>query len=335
MRSGIEGSDRPRPAAFSGTFGAEMVVAAIIIVLLVAVPWLGLSYRLLSIAISTGIAAVTLYGLSVLFGQAGILSVGHAALMGVGGYTAAILAGDFGLGFWSALPFAMAVSALVAGLLGLPSLRVGGHHFIIITFAFGALLSIILTNGGSFTGGATGLDVEPIGWFLGVNLDKTANFYLLVVAAVLISMLATYLISISAYGRTLRAIRENEPLARSIGIDIGRHKIGAFMVSGLFAGAAGILQAYFLRHISPTLYGPFPSVYLALMVMLGGPRMLFGPLGGAIIVNFLPEVVRLDPVDSRIAYGVGLIAVIMFLPAGLIAGLLDAYRWITARVWRA
>ncbi len=332
---GTAAGGRRRAGPWSRSSVESIVVAVAVIALLVAVPWLGPSYRFLSVATSTGIATIALYGLSVLFGQAGILSVGHAALMGVGGYTAAILAGDLGLGFWSALPFAMVVSALVAGLLGLPSLRVSGHHFIIITFAFGALFSIVMTNGGDFTGAATGLDLGPIGWLFGVNLDKTRNFYLLVVGAVLISILATHLIANSAYGRTLRSIRENEPLARSVGINTGLHKLGAFMVSGLFAGAAGILEAYYLRHISPTLYGPFPSVYLALMVMLGGPRMLYGPLGGAIIVNFLPEILNLDPVDARIAYGVGLIAVIMLLPGGLIAGLIDAYRWLVSRPWRA
>src|SRR5262249_12160247 len=161
--------------------------------------------------------------------------------------------------------FSALVAALVAGLLGLPSLRVSGHHFVIITFAFGELLTIVLTNGGSFTGAATGLDVDPIGHVLGINFDKVRNYYFLVVAALLLSILATHLVAISAYGRTLRSIRENEALARAVGVNTSLHKIGAFMLSGVFAGLAGILQAYYLRHISPTLYGAFPSVYLALM----------------------------------------------------------------------
>ena len=92
------------------------------------------------------------------------------------------------------------------------------------------------------------------------------------------------------------------------------------MVSGAFAGAAGILQAYYLRHISPTLYGAFPSLYLALMVMLGGARLMYGPLIGAIIVSFLPEVMNLNPVDSRIAYGVALLIVILCCPAASALG---------------
>jgi len=305
----------PRGAVPAGLIGLLLLAAV-----LVGIAFAGPSYRFLSVAVSTGIVAIALYGLAVLFGQAGILSVGHAGLIGVGAYTAAIIAGRYGLGFWPALPIAAVITALVAGVLGLPALRVSGHHYVIITFAFCALLTIVLTNGGSFTGAAAGLDVGPIGSLFGIRLDRLRNTYLLVVAVLLLAMLATHLIANSRYGRTLRSIRENELLARAIGINTAWHKIGAFMVSGVFAGIAGVLQAYYLRHISPTLYGAFPSVYLALMVMLGGPRLLYGPFAGAVIVNFLPEILDMDPVDARIAYGVGLVAVILLLPGGVMAG---------------
>lgn len=331
--TGSASASAARPAAFPVTV-TQVVVAIVFAVAVLSVPFLGLSYRFMSVAVSTGISAIALYGLAVIFGQAGILSIGHAALMGVGGYAAALLAERLGLGFWIGLPVAMAASALVAGFLGLSSLRVAGHHFIIITFAFGSLFSIALTNGGSITGGATGLDVDTVQGLFGINFDKVHNYYLLVAVFLLISIAATHLISISPYGRTLRSIRENEPLAKAIGVNSNLHKLGAFMVSGLFAGLAGILQAYYQRHVSPSLYGAFPSVYLALMVMVGGPRKLMGPLVGAIVVYFLPEVLNLDPVDSRIAYGVGLILVIMLLPGGAVAGVAEAYAWAVNRLRR-
>ena len=319
------------PAPGSGRHAVQIAGLLLVVAILAAIPALKPGYRFLSVATSTGISTIALYGLSILFGQAGIMSVGHAALMGVGAYAAAILARDAGIGFWLALPFSTLLSAAVAGLLGLPSLRVGGHHFVIITFAFCGLLTIILINGGSFTGSATGLDLDPIPAVLGVNFGALQNIYELVIAFLGLSIAATYAIRASAYGRTLRAIRENEQLARSTGINTGFHKIGAFMVSGAFAGLAGLLQAYFLGHISPDLYGAFPSIYLALMVMLGGPRALYGPLGGALIVYFLPEMLRLDPVDARIAYGVGLIAVILLLPGGVVAGVASLFGWILDR----
>lgn len=305
----------------------SLLPALVVLVIFALVPLASPSNRMLSLAISAGINIVALYGLSVLFGQTGILSMGHAALVGVGAYVAAIFARDYGIGFWVALPLGGILAAIAAAIIGVPSLRVSGHHFVIMTFAFGQLLAIVLTNGGDYTGAATGLDLQLPVAFFGRSLDsELTGYYLLVVAFVAISAVASWAIINSPYGRTLRAIRENEKLAMSLGINVGRHKIGAFVVSGIFAGVSGVLLAYFLRHISPSQFASFPSIYLALMVMIGGARLLLGPIAGGVLVAFLPEVLNLDPVESRILYGVCLIAVILLLPNGLIAGLIDGWR---------
>jgi branched-chain amino acid transport system permease protein len=303
----------------------SLLLVLAVIAILAFVPTFSPSNRFLSLAISAGINVIALYGLSVLFGQTGILSMGHAALIGVGAYAAAILARDFDIGFWAALPLAGIMAAIVAALIGIPSLRVSGHHFVIMTFAFGQLLTIIMTNGGPYTGAASGLDVQLPVQFFGVSMDQLTPFYLLVVAFVGLSAVASWAIINSSYGRTLRAIRENEKLAAAVGIDVGRHKIGAFVVSGVFAGVSGVLLAYYLRHISPSQFSSFPSIYLALMVMIGGARLLLGPLAGGILVAFLPELLNLGPVETRIVYGVCLIAVILFLPNGVIAGAMDGW----------
>ncbi|UVC09212.1 branched-chain amino acid ABC transporter permease [Rhizobium sp. TH2] len=308
----------------SSTF-LSLLPVLIAVALLALVPLFGPSNRLLSLAISAGINIVALYGLSVLFGQTGILSMGHAALVGVGAYVAAIFARDFGIGFWLSIPAGGLLAAVAAAIIGVPSLRVSGHHFVIMTFAFGQLLAIVLTNGGEFTGAATGLDLQMPVMLFGSRIDDLVPYYLLVVGFVALSAIASWWIINSSYGRTLRAIRENEKLAASLGINVGRHKIGAFVVSGLFAGVAGVLLAYFFRHISPGQFSSFPSIYLALMVMIGGARLLLGPLAGGILVAFLPEVLNLDPVESRILYGICLIAVILLLPNGLIAGIVEAW----------
>ena len=316
--------DRPRRE--------QLGVALAVVAALVAFPLLDPGYRLMSLAITTGITAIALFGLTLQFGQAGIMSVGHAGVMGVGAYTAAILATQLGLGFWAALPMSVLVAAVAATLVGLPSLRVGGQHYIIITFCFCALLVIALTNGGQFTGSATGLDVGSFGTVFGINLSRTDNTYALVVVFLLVSASLVYVVVHSRAGRTLRAIRENPPLARAIGIDVNRHKLGVFFLSGCFAGLAGALQAYPLRPISPPLNGAFPSLYLALMIMLGGARFLWGGLAGAAIVEFLPELGHLDPIDARIAYGVGLLLVILLLPGGVSAGLVGVWRRVQSRL---
>src|SRR6202453_1738972 len=316
----VKNSAWPSPAA--------LAMATLVVIGVFAFSWLNPGYRALSFAVTTGVTAIVLYGMAIPFGQAGIMSLGYAGLMGFGAYTAAILSRDFGLNMWEAMPFSALVAALCAGLFGLPSLRISGHHFAITTYVMCELLRIALINGGKFTGAATGLDLPPMGMLFGVKLDKLANAYELVAAFMFLSMLAAYCVANSRYGRTLRSIRENEQLAKSIGVNTNMHKVGAFMLSGLFAGVGGALQAHNFRHISPELYGAATSLYFALMVMLGGPRTIFGPLAGAIIVTFLPEVMRVDPVDSRIAYGLALIAVVMLLPGGVIAAAGRGYQWV-------
>lgn len=305
---------------------APLLALLVVLALLAFLPSVNPGSRILSLAITAGINIVVLYGLSVLFGQTGILSLGHAALVGVGAYTAAILARDFGVGFWGALPAAAVLTSMLAVAVGAPSLRVSGHHFVILTFAFGQLFTIFLTNGGAFTGRATGLDLQLPTALFGAPLDLLPAYYLLVLGFVALAAVATWAITQSRYGRTLRALRENEKLAASLGIDVGRHKVGAFAVSGVFAGVSGVLLAYFLRHIAPNQFASFPSIYLALMVMIGGARLLMGPLAGGILVSFLPEMFNLDPVESRILYGACLIAVILLLPQGLIGGVADLWR---------
>jgi len=311
------------------SLGALLIVLGAL-ALLTAVPSLGASSRLLSLAITAGINIVVLYGLAVLFGQTGILSLGHAALVGVGAYTAAILARDFDIGFWGAVPVAAILASLLAVVVGFPSLRVSGHHFVILTFALGQLFTIFLTNGGAFTGRATGLDLQLPTTLFGVSLDTLPAMYEIVLGFVALSAVAAWGVVNSRYGRTLRALRENDKLAASLGIDVGRHKIGAFAVSGLFAGVSGALMAYFLRHIAPSQFASFPSIYLALMLMIGGARVLLGPLAGGILVSFLPEMFALDPVESRILYGVCLIAVILLLPQGIIGGVAELWRRLVA-----
>ena len=174
---------------------AGVILTTLVVVGVFAFPWINPGYRALSFAVTTGVTAIVLYGMAIPFGQAGIMSLGYAGLMGFGADTAANLSRDFGMNMWEAMPFSALVAALAAGLFGLPSLRISGHHFAITTYVMCELLRIVLINGGKFTGAATGLDLPPIGTVLGVRLDKLANTYMLVAAFVVISMLGAYCIA--------------------------------------------------------------------------------------------------------------------------------------------
>ena len=319
---------------------AQTLIWTALVVVVVLFPTIVHSSRFLDVAITYGIFAIALYGLGFLYGQTNYLSIAHSALMGVGAYTAAILFIQAGLGFWAVLPLAALLAMAAALLLGYPALRVSGYHFVIVTFAACELFVLATRNlGGAearkgLTGGAQGLDItEPVGHIFGQSFDinlELEPFYYLVIAFLFITLVVTQGLVASPLGRTFRAIRENEALARSVGVRANWYKILAFGISGLFAGVAGALFAYKLRHIAPDLFNSFEGVELALMVLLGGSRRLMGPLVGAIIVGFLPEVLDviglgLTPFQRQIVFGALLIAVIILLPRGLVQGVADLY----------
>ena len=319
---------------------AQTILWTALVTVMVLFPTIISSSRFLDVAITYGIFAIALYGLGFLYGQTNYLSIAHSALMGVGAYTAAILFIQIGFGFWAVLPLAALLAMVAALLLGYPALRVSGYHFVIVTFAACELFVLATRNlGGAearkgLTGGAQGLDItEPVGAIFGQSFDinlELEPFYYLVIAFLFVTILISRFLVASPLGRTFRAIRENEPLARSVGIRANWYKILAFGISGLFAGVAGALFAYKLRHIAPDLFNSFEGVELALMVLLGGSRRLMGPLVGAIIVGFLPEIldvigIGLTPFQRQIVFGALLIAVIILLPHGLVQGVADLY----------
>jgi branched-chain amino acid transport system permease protein len=319
---------------------AQTILWTALVLVMVLFPTIVSSSRFLDVAITYGIFAIALYGLGFLYGQTNYLSIAHSALMGVGAYTAAILFIQVGFGFWAVLPLAALLAMVAALLLGYPALRVSGYHFVIVTFAACELFVLATRNlGGAearkgLTGGAQGLDItEPVGHIFGQSFDinlELEPFYYLVIGFVFAAIIVSQVLVGSPLGRTFRAIRENESLARSVGIRANWYKILAFGISGIFAGVAGALFAYKLRHIAPDLFNSFEGVELALMVLLGGSRRLMGPLVGAIIVGFLPEVldvigIGLTPFQRQIVFGAMLIAVIILLPHGLVQGIADLY----------
>jgi len=284
--------------------------------------------RHLFLATVTGTTAIAVYGLAVIFGQAGILSLAHAGLWAIGAYTGAIFFREFGWSYWAVLPLGIIFSSIAAAMLAYPALRIRGHFFLIATFGFGELVRIVLENGGGFESGRRlGLIVQGgMPDFFGIGLQSANSIYYVTVAYLAIAIVTVYLIRRSGFGATMRAVRENEDLSESIGIHIARTKILAFTMSGAFTGAAGVHYAFLLKHIEPSLFGAQDGIELALMVLLGGAVPLLGPLLGASVVLFVPELPFADnPNFVQIAYGLALILLILLLPRGLVSGLKALY----------
>lgn len=197
-----------------------------------------------------GIFAIAGHGLNFLTGYAGQTSLGHAGFYAIGAYTGALLATKLGLGFWSGLPFSVALAAAAGLLLAYPSFRLEGPYLAMVTIAFGIIVNSILVEWSDLTGGTQGVLNIPRPTIGGVRLPLERQFLLIIVALVMVSFLLRNLVR-SPWGRALVAVRENMVAAESVGLSTLAVKTTAFAVSAAVAGLAGHLFAFFQGFISP------------------------------------------------------------------------------------
>jgi branched-chain amino acid transport system permease protein len=257
---------------------------AVALLLLVLPPFL--SSYFLSMLIKVLIFAIFAISLDLIMGYTGLFSMGHAAFLGVAGYTVGILLVRLGINlFWILAPAAILLSVVAAAIIGYISLRVSGVYFLLVTLAFGQLLAIVATKWFSLTGGSDGL----VGIFhpnLGIpGLTLTSiGFYYLVFIAFVISFVLLHRIVSSSFGRALVGIRENEMRMRSLGYNTWALKYAAMIIAGAFAGVAGIFLAYFYGAMVPNFLAIEMSTSVMLMVIIGGPGTLFGPFIGSVVV---------------------------------------------------
>ena len=274
----------------------------------------------INIAIVVCIYVILASSLDIVMGWTGLFSFAHAAFLGIGAYTAAILGRDFGTTFWVNLPLGMIVAGLFGFLLGLPLLRAQGHFLAIMTIAFQTIVYLVLSQWTDFTGGQYGIAVEPVAGFTTLS----SYFYLVLVIAV-ICLIAIRFLTQSRLGNALQAIREDETLARTIGINTKVVKLVALAISSAFAGGAGVLLAYHIRGVTPDDYTVLASASIVAMVVLGGRGGFWGPILGAVLLTALPELLSILADYKHIFYGGVLILVTMFAPQGL-AGKFSRWR---------
>lgn len=235
----------------------------------------------------------------------GLLSLGNAAFMGIGAYTSALLTMHLGWPFAAVIAAGALLPALVALLIGAPTLRLAGVYLAMATLAFGEVVRVALLNL-EITGGPLGLDGIP---------QKTQLWHILLALAVLVWFF--YRLRRSKFGRSLEAIREDETAAAVMGIDVARYKRHAFVIGALIAGVAGALNAHYTFFLSPREYGFDPAVDILTMAVLGGTSSFVGPMLGAALLTILPEALRFLE-DYRLAVnGLILIIVTVWLPRGL------------------
>ena len=294
-------------------------VAAVAIVAIAYPALAGNAYHL-EVATDIGIAAILAIGLGLLYGYAGQISFAQGAFYGVGAYTSVLFVADLGLPWIVALAAGIVLPALLALVVGVPTLRLHGHYLAIATLALQISISEFFMNADGLTGGNVGLFDITRPTIAGVDFGDDVAYYLLVTAfAVAAFFFARRLID-SRFGRGLLFIREDEVAAASIGVNPGRDKLIVFVVSAGLAGLAGTLYAYKIQFISPVTFNINQSILVLSMVVIGGLGSNWGALIGAITVTVITQALFSVGNLSFLIYGAWIVAVMVLFPGGM-AGL--------------
>lgn len=314
--------------------GQRFWYGALMVLLLIA-PWLLPEYWLAQLSFVLIYSIVGL-GLMLLAGFTGQVSIGHAAFLGVGAYTQAVLT-NMGVPFVLALTAATALSAAVGLIVGTPALRVKGIYLGIATLSAGFIIEEVFARWESVTGGNAGMHVKAPDLF-GFKLESDGAFYFLCLAICVGVTVGVLNLLRSPTGRAFVAIRDSEISAQSMGINLAYYKGLAFAISAALAGIAGALYAHKLRFLSPDQFSLIQSIDLLLLVVVGGLGFVHGAFLGAIFLITMPQLISigkdfLPPAIGQAAglqavvYGVVLVAFVLFEPLGLYG------RWLKVRTW--
>lgn len=310
----------------------------IVLLFFASVPWWLTDQYLLHTLITTGIFILAAMSLNLLLGYTGQLSLGHVAFFGIGAYTSALTALGFDVELFGlfrvvhepwppalGLLFGTLAAALCGFVIGKLSFRVRGAYFVIVTISFAEVTRLVSLNWVELTQGPLALPGIPpltIG-FPGLGYmtlwEKTENYYVVLAFIVLAYILIKRLVN-SRFGRAMIALKGNESLATSVGIDVTRYLVIAAIVSAGMAGCAGALYAHYIQIIDPMIFMFLNTVTMVIMVITGGKGTLAGPLVGGLIFGLAPVVLRsyVGPEIQWILYGLLMIVVVFVLPQGIV-----------------
>jgi branched-chain amino acid transport system permease protein len=274
---------------FETDFGRSWVLIGLAF-FFIAIPFLTGPY-LLYILNTIGIAAIAAVGLNILIGYTGQISLGHGAFIGVGAYSAAILATACNMSFLLTLPVAGFITALVGMIFGIPSGRLKGLYLTIATLAGQFIIEYVLIHWESLTKGTMGITL-PVPELFGIALDNDRRFFLTIFFFLTIMIWFAVNLCRTKYGRAFIAIRDNDRAAEGMGIPIFRYKLLSFGISSFYAGFAGALWAYYMVSITTEPFNLGLSVEYIAMVIIGGLGSISGSLYGAIFITILNEALR-------------------------------------------
>jgi branched-chain amino acid transport system permease protein len=265
----------------------------------------------------TWIASIAALGITIATGMTGQIVLGQAALMGVGAYATALAMLKWNLAWWIALPGALVIAAAVGLALGILSMRIKGHYLAIVTLALNEIFRLVALNESGLTGGPMGLRNIPTVELPALGPDVDHQLYL----PLFLVMVAVYAFAVYLYGRKMgrqmRAVRDDELAAESMGVNSHAIRIRAFVMCSVFGALAGGLYALVNGFISPNNFLIIESIKLVLMTVIGGLGSLGGTVLGAAVVTILPEALRGLQLYYMAAAGIGVVGVLMIAPRGL------------------
>ncbi len=264
-----------------------LIAAVIGLALLAAVPLFTSNPYYVHMVGTIMIYAILIFGLDIVVGYTGQVSLGHAGLFGVGSYTAGVMFFKLGAPLWLIIPASVAITAGFGALLALPALRVSGPYLAMVTLAFGTIIQILINEMTFLTEGPLGIKIPKPSLF-GMQLHEN-GFYWLVFALMTLSLIVVHRILNSQLGRAFEALRGSPVASDCMGVSVYRYKVYAFVISAGFAGLAGALYSYSEQYISPNTYNNELTVLFLLAVIMGGRKTRSGALLGAAIIVILPK----------------------------------------------
>ena len=291
-----------------------LLILALIVALVPLLAGNAYQLRVAALVWVYGLAAI---GLNVLMGEAGQVSLGHAAFMGIGAYACALGPARFGLNPLAAGGIGALLSVVIAYAIGKPILRLRGYYLSVATLGIGYLLMLVIVSEPAITGGPDGMSVPRVTLF-GTRLAGAAIWYWIAAGFLLLGALLALNLKASPSGRAFRALHDSEVAAGVLGIDVGRRKLAAFAIAAGYASVAGSLLALMNGFAAPSTAGFLQSVELVTMVVVGGIGSVFGALVGAALLVLLPQFLAAFEEYETALIGLMIMLFMIFLRHGIV-----------------
>jgi branched-chain amino acid transport system permease protein len=287
--------------------------AAVFLAVMAALPLIFSSRYLIGVLTVSAIYGIWAVSWDFMSGLTGRENFGHSLFIGVGAYTAGFLNTVYGISGWWSLPAAMMVAIVFALVIGLPTLRLRGPYFALAMLSGAVIMQRLMLIFWEVSGGEEGINgIEPL-------IRSQLGFYYFALAALVVVTAVLYVLARSHWGLVLRAIRGDEATCQAAGLNVTFYKIASLVISAACAGAGGAIYAHYQQQVSPQLFAVVTSITIITMVYVGGMASIYGPVGGAILLVLLTELLRNFGEWRLMVYSGTLILILFFLPNGLIA----------------